>query len=426
MTYDFVAHPHREEVLKEVHARPFHPIKTPSRFLHYAFMTSAEQAADDRKAFQLFCLFNSAPPPPFWAKHHRVQIGKSTVQWEQHTEFTTYTWELATSNAHPFENVAGDVEIGMNKISQPGPLLVAIDLHLVAAGILTNVEAIFEHSSLAMARVDRNSALIATDFRADANGVVRLLVEDRGLTPARAGALVQRLLEIETYRMLALLGWPEAQKVSPAVKIIEDTLVRIARSMTETEGLSADHALLNELTTLAATLEAESAVSGYRFGASRAYDSIVQQRLKAIGEEPIDGWPTFEAFLARRMAPAMRTCAMLEERQANLSRKLTRATNLLRTRVDVEIEQQNRDLLASMNKRARMQLRLQQTVEGLSVAAISYYVVGLAGYVFKGAKESGYFPLESSIATALVVPVALIAVAVVVARIRLLHGKHDD
>ena len=113
-----------------------------------------------------------------------------------------------------------------------------------------------------------------------------------------------------------------------------------------------------------------------------------------IREHGVEGWPTFQDFLARRMAPAMRTCAMLEERQAKLSEKLSRAANLLRTRVDVEIERQNRDLLSAMNDRARMQLRLQETVEGLSVAAISYYVVGLAAYVFKGAKDAGLAALR--------------------------------
>ena len=142
--------------------------------------------------------------------------------------------------------------------------------------------------------------------------------------------------------------------------------------------------LLSELTELAAELEADAAASLYRFGASRAYNSIVEERLDALKEEVVPGYDTWSGFLQRRVAPAMRTCRSVEERQANLSGKLTRATTLLRTWVDVEVEQQNRDVLASMNNRARLQLRLQQTVEGLSVAAVSYYVVGLVGYLAKG------------------------------------------
>jgi uncharacterized membrane-anchored protein len=51
---------------------------------------------------------------------------------------------------------------------------------------------------------------------------------------------------------------------------------------------------------------------------------------------------------------------------------------------------QNQSLLASMDRRAKLQLRLQQTVEGLSIAAIVYYMAGLVGYV---ANALGHWPL---------------------------------
>lgn len=175
---------------------------------------------------------------------------------------------------------------------------------------------------------------------------------------------------------------------------------------------------------MAANSEAEAASSSYRFGASRAYDGIVQQRLAAVRETPLENHPTIASFLLRRMAPAMRTCEMLTERQASLTRRLAQTANLLRTRVDVDIEQQNRDLLRSMNERTRLQLRMQHTVEGLSIAAISYYVIGLATYVFKGAKDAG-LPLAPEIATALAVPVALICVGLTVRRIRKHHAVEE-
>jgi uncharacterized membrane-anchored protein len=135
----------------------------------------------------------------------------------------------------------------------------------------------------------------------------------------------------------------------------------------------------------------------------------------------VGGLPTWSSFLARRMAPAMRTCITTEERQANLSQKLARTANLLRTRVDVEVEQQNRNLLKSMNERTRLQLRLQATVEGLSVAAISYYVVGLFGYLVKAAQEAGVLRIEPSYATAAFVPLAVLGVWLLVRRIRRKH-----
>ena len=50
------------------------------------------------------------------------------------------------------------------------------------------------------------------------------------------------------------------------------------------------------------------------------------------------------------------------------------------------------NLLGAMNRRQQLQLRLQATVEGLSVAAITYYIVGLVGYAAKGLKEGGALP----------------------------------
>jgi uncharacterized membrane-anchored protein len=147
--------------------------------------------------------------------------------------------------------------------------------------------------------------------------------------------------------------------------------------------------------------------------------------LQTIGERKVGGLPTWSSFLARRMAPAMRTCATTEARQSDLSEKLARAANLLRTRVDVEMERQNRDLLKSMNDRTRLQLRLQATVEGLSVAAISYYVVGLFHYLMEGLHQKG-IGVDVTIATALFVPVAVAAIWLVLRRIRHKHITSAD
>lgn len=415
-------HPQRGPILAEVHARPFSPVETPRRILHFAFQTDGGQASADREALARFCAERGVPAPFAGANHHSVRIGETSLRWEQHSEFTTYSWELPAPVETPFAPPAALLPHGMQALPQPGPHLVSVDLHLLPQQATGRLDALFDASSLSASAVDGGAAVAATDFRAGPDGFVRILLLDRDLTPSRAGALVQRLLEIETYRIFALLGLPEANRIAPFVRRTEETLVRIASSMTTTAGLAADNALLDEMTALAAGLESEAAASNYRFGASRAYDGIVQQRLLAIGEQAHGGWPTIGAFLARRMAPAMRTCVMLQERQADLAARLARSANLLRTRVDVALEQQNRDLLAAMNARTQMQLRLQQTVEGLSVAAIGYYVVSLFGYVAKGAKDAGYLPIHVELATALFVPVALLLVWLAVRRIRRRNG----
>ncbi len=309
----------------------------------------------------------------------------------------------------------------MGRVLQPGPLLVAIDLHLLPAGTLVEgLGELFDPAQLAAADVEDGSALIATDFSARLHGFVQVLVANRNLSDTRTGALVQRVLEIETYRTLALLGLPEAQAVGPSIQRIETDLPVLIQEMQRSEGFEVNRRLLERLTGLAAELEAGAAGSLFRFGATRAYDELVRLRLEAIGERSIPSIPSWSSFLSRRMAPAIRTCVSTEERQANLSRKLARAAQLLRTRVEIELEDQNSGLLRTMNDRARLQLRLQRTVEGLSVAAITYYLVSLSHLVFEGAHEAGV-PINATVATALVIPWVLIGVAWTVGRIRKRH-----
>jgi uncharacterized membrane-anchored protein len=425
-TERLAAHPLRAAVLGEVHARPFTPIDTPRRVLHFAFETTGDRGEADRLALIAACAARGLPELPKGAKHHRVEFGAIALRWEQHSEFTTYTWELPSEppDGIPFHPPAAALGSPMAQVPQPGPLLVAIDLHLTADSERKIApERLFDRASLAAAENSDSTALYATDFRSDPAGFIRILIADRGLGAERAGALTQRVLEIETYRTLALLGLPEAQRLAPSVRRIETRLAEVTAATEGTEGLEANQRLLDELTTLAAELEAGAAASQFRFGASRAYDQILHLRLETIGERKVGGLPTWTSFLARRMAPAMRTIATLEERQTKLADKLARAANLLRTRVDVELQQQNRDVLRSMNERTRLQLMLQATVEGLSVAAISYYVVGLFGYLVKGVHDSGLVRFDPSLATGAFVPVAVLLVWWIVRRIRKRHIK---
>ncbi len=417
------AHPLRAAVLGEVHARPFTPIETPRRVLHFAFETTAERGEADRAALLSFCASRALPAPQPADKHHRVVFGATALRWEQHSEFTTYTWELPSEpGTAPFHPPAATLAGPMGLVPQPGLVLVAVDLHLLTDDAIAP-ERLFDRASLAAAENSDGTALYATDFRSDPAGFVRILIADRGLGPERAGALTQRVLEVETYRTLALLGLPEAQRLSPSVRRIETRLAEVTAATRGAQGLEANQRLLDELTTLAAELEAGAAASQFRFGASRAYDEIVRRRLETIGERKVGGLPTWTSFLARRMAPALRTCATLEERQASLAQKLARAANLLRTRVDVELEQQNRNVLRSMNERTRLQLMLQATVEGLSVAAISYYVVGLFGYLVKGLHDADLIRFDPALATGAFVPIAILLVWWVVRRIRSRHIK---
>ncbi|MET4387537.1 putative membrane-anchored protein [Bradyrhizobium sp. F1.4.3] len=425
----FKPHPQRDAVLGEVHARPFTRLVSPFSVIHFAVLAQGEAAASDRCRFIDFCLERNLRPPKQSAKHHQIVIGPAMLRWEQHSEFTTFTWIWSNTNgpaAHQFRNVDDTVRSLIRALRQTGQLLVAIRLEVEQGAAPTKrAEQIFDKNSLAMIATKSGAGVVASDFRVDENGFTKILVCDLGMTSHDLGALVQRLLEIETYRPLALLGLSAALELAPSVDRIDRRLVQALEEMQSGEGLQFNNHLLAELTALAASFERGATGGLFRFGASRAYDELVQSRLSIIEGNDISGYPSWSSFLARRMAPAMRTCATVEERQAALSVKLARAADLLRTRVDIEIEQQNHDLLQAINERTRQQLRLQYTVEGLSVAAIGYYVVSLFKYLAEGAHDVG-LGVDPSFLTAVFVPIAVGVIWLVSYKIRKRHFKHDD
>lgn len=428
----FTPHALRESVLNEVHARPFTPLTPPVSVIRFAFMAKGDSNAADRASLAAFCAIHGAPPPEPGIKHHQVNIGAVRLRWEQHAEFATLTWIWSPPAEAPprrFGVIAPELRALISALPQAGELLVAVKLEAESvadpvADPLARAEAIFDKSSLALVAFKGANGAVASDFRLDDDGFTRILVCADGATPERLGALVQRVLELETYRTLALLGLPAALELAPQVDRIERRLGEVLVEMQGAETLKLNNHLLTELTELAASLERGATGTLFRFGASRAYYDLVQARLNVIEGEPIAPYSSWSSFLARRIAPAMRTLNALEGRQSELSRKLARAADLLRTRVDVELEEQNRDLLRSMNERTKLQLRLQSTVEGLSVAAIGYYVVSLFGYLAKGAHDIG-LPVEPTFATAAFVPVAIALIWFTTHQIRKRHLKED-
>jgi uncharacterized membrane-anchored protein len=421
----FKTHPMREAVLGEVHARPFRPLSAPGIILHYAFTTTPEQAAADYDWFSDLCASQGAAGPGRAARHHVLEFGGGTLSWERHAEFTTYTWHGPATSPGPFGPLPTTHPFGV-AFRAPGPMLVSTRLDLCKAPVSQDWRSHYDLASLTVFKVENGAGVAATDFRPDGDGLTRIIVINEGMTTVQCGTVVQRLLEIETYRTLALLGLFEANSRQPEIGAIETELVDLTKSIQDTAGLEENRTLLEQLSRLAANLEAAAAASTYRFAASRAYYEIVQARLRTLGEEAAPGDLSMSAFLGRRLGPAMRTCQALEMRQDKLSEKLARATTLLRTRVDVDLEQQNRSLLESMNRRARVQLRLQQTVEGLSVAAISYYVIGLLSYLAKGVKTAGVPMPGPEVTTGLAVPVVVVGIWLIVRRIRSHHAEGTD
>ena len=236
------------------------------------------------------------------------------------------------------------------------------------------------------------------------------------MTPRQAGRYVQRLLEIDTYRMVALLALPLARELSPYLAASERELAEITTLMAQ-EGERDEPSLLDRLTRLEAEIESRYSDTHYRFAAAAAYYGIVRRRIDELREERLEGLQTFREFTERRLAPAMNTCTAVAQRQESLSKRVARATQLLSTRVDVARERQNQDMLASLNRRAKIQLRLQETVEGLSIAAITYYIVGLVGFAAKAIQEAGA-PINPTIVVGASIPVVIVIIAFGVRRLR--------
>jgi len=275
VSLDFDPHPLRRQVLDELHARPFQLVETPRRVLLHAFSTADLAAESERAALSAWCTATGAVRPDEGANFHRAVFPTARLRWERHSEFSTYGWDVPAPGDDPFHwPLPQPTPVG-GSLAAPGPLLVAIDLALIREEALKpDWQTLFDPASLCVSTVKGGAALIATDFRQDARGFTRILVVDRGLNPAAAGALMQRLLEVETYRCFALLGLPEAQRMGPIIGRIERELVAVAGRMKTATGLESNAALLDTLVALAAELEAEAALSSFRFGATRAAGAL--------------------------------------------------------------------------------------------------------------------------------------------------------
>ncbi|KZK82754.1 hypothetical protein PsAD13_02952 [Pseudovibrio sp. Ad13] len=403
-------HPLRQAILAEVHARPFVPMHGEWQILQYAFMVDQDKKQAEQQALLRFTSEETNPASRASEHYLHQTFEDYSLRWEQHSEFSTYAVERPLPSSFRTQDITLFTK---GLLDPPGKLIAAVQLTIKVAAEpeAGDLSEKFDLASLSVSQIIEGRATLVTDFKAGDDGIVSFLLLDHGLSPLELGATVRRVLELETYRTLSLLGLYEARKQQIVVSRIEQELVGITAQLrnsgdAEAHSLAHNEELLADLSSLAADLEASAMESLFRFGATRAYSDIVGRRLDTLGESNVSGYDMIGRFLNRRLAPAMQTCRAIEERQANLSRKLTRAVGLLRARVDVELERQNRDLLKSMDQRAKFQLRLQQTVEGLSIAAISYYVISLIGYALKGAKAVGS-PLDPAVGMAASVPLVV-------------------
>ncbi|MQX35923.1 DUF3422 family protein [Roseospira navarrensis] len=405
----FRQHPQREQLIGELHARPSDPLRAPLRVSQFTVLSGEHGAETDHAHFSALCARKGGSAPAAGAKQHIADFGGLTAKWERHTEFSSFTFYRRAHVSDPFDKTVID-ELPHEWLADlPGEVLSALHLAMLPCDAeIPGAEEIslryFNGNPLVANTVAGGKGRVWADFRLHADGFTRMLLQDCGLDARHAGRTVQRLIEMNTYRALALLSLPLAQDTIPRLRVIDESLAIVSTRMADAADQTTDAELLGRLSQLSADIESLAARTSYRFGATRAYYGLVRQRLRDLRTDRLEGYLTIDGFLERRMGPAMSTCESAAERQESLAQRASRIGSLLRARVEVGLERQNSDLLNSMNERSRIQLKLQETVEGLSVVAISYYAVGLVGYLFKGLKDAG-LPVNVGIATALSVPV---------------------
>ena len=416
-------HPLRYALSNELHARPFPSLSTPGRavFLAIKQQGAAENRDSDLDRQHLISLLDryGATHPQPDATHYSGTIGRYDLKWERHTEFVTYTVFLKGLGERPFD--PSDFEVFPEEWLQDAPgdrvtsALIRIEPNKEQTDVHELCESWFVQESMAISKVIDGAATIAGDFRIDAGGHSRFAVfiqPDTG--DRRAGRIVQRLCEIETYKSMSMFGLSRARKIGGRLNEIEQSLTGLMVDMTKKD--SSGEETLHKLLELSAELESMAAQASFRFGATGAYEAIVNQRIEVLREERIGGRQTFAEFMMRRYDPAMRTVKSLEKRMTSMSQRAIRAGELLRTRVDVERSAQNQKVLESMDRRADLQLHLQKTVEGLSVVAISYYAVSLVGYLLY--PVAGMFGLSKGMLLAITTVPVVVLVWLAIRRIR--------
>ncbi len=408
-------HPQRFVLHNEVHARASFIQSLPARASHFALLLSNEEKIQERKHLAALCERFVVALPEKDADHFSATFSSFQLRWEQHGEFSTYSFYVYDNPSDFFEDSALK-KVPLDWMAQlSGQMIVAAHTTIVDAEAVNfqtdadihSLREHFAHNPIIGSKVTGGAAAVFTDFRIHVDGFSRFLIINRDLKTEQAGRLVQRLFEIEVYRVLALLAFPIARKLYPELKKADRQLYTITNAMTQAD--NDDAKLLDELTILAAEVENHISSNHFRFAAASAYYQLVGNRVNDLREERIQGIQTFGEFIKRRLEPAINTCESISHRFTLLSERVSNASQLLRTRVDIIIERQNQALLTSMALRAKMQLRMQQMVEGISMVAITYYAASLIGKIAEALHAVGWH-VDAHLAEGVSIPFILVII----------------
>ncbi|MEO7186937.1 MAG: DUF3422 domain-containing protein, partial [Sphingomicrobium sp.] len=402
MIHERQYHPLRSALSAEMHLRKLPPLKPGVRMAQIVLLPGEDRDWKQIEAHLGLLCSHAAPNVDPQSRYFRETIGDTIFRWERHGEFCSFTFICDAPDAPWFDDTpfrdtpAGWVE------GLPGQVIRATRIAYVDKADAILPGSPFAAEDLVLCHVVGGRGEIRSDFRLHTDGFGRLLVVDHGLSGLEAALTVQRLQELSNYRNIALLGLPVAQSLTPEVSGIEQRLAALTVDIAAKQ--ADDDRALAELSFLSAELARIMAATRFRMSATLAYADVVAARLRSLDIVKVPGHQTLTGFTERRLAPATRTCASFVTRLDDLSRRVGWTSDLLRTRIETATAAQSRDLLASMNRRTKLQLRLQHTVEGVSIVAISYYALGLLGYILPALGLSAH----EKIVKAALVPIILL------------------
>jgi uncharacterized membrane-anchored protein len=414
-------HPLKDALIDELHNRPFPVVDLPAQVSSLVFLHNSNREAE---LDQLIALAQSqgATAPKANADCYYQSFKEFDLRWEFHNEFSTYT---VIRHGEPEQALFTDIFSFLPSDwvkNLQGQVIAAnhIDLRPAALAPKTEQEFAqkFNDQRLVGSKIYDGLATIWTSVQSEDDGFIRTLIIDEGLDSSQAGRVIRNLLEIAAYRSMTLLALPTARQLMPEVRHLEQRLVETNDKLNQLVSLEDEQALMNELIEEATQLEKLVADHNFRFSASEAYFNLTESRLNMLREQKIPTIRTLKQFHARRFIPAFNTCMSVVKRKENLSKRISRTSELLHLRLQLSLETQNQQLLASMDKRSEIQLRLQQTVEGLSVIAMTYYSMSLIELLLKPVVMENYLPISQGMALAVITPVVFLGAIFLTLRIR--------
>lgn len=421
-------HSLKDSLIDELHNRPFPVIQLPAQVSNIVVLDPADRDSEIAGLKQLAEIHNMTPPDDGVSCYYQSSEDFD-LRWERHNEFSTYTLICnkklsGTAFESGFSHISDD---WLSTLS--GQVISANHIDLRSSGEAPDspeeLEKYFDGRKLIGSKIYDGNAKLWTSMRSHSDGFSRTLLVDQGVDPSQAGRAVRNLLEISTYRSMTLLALPTARQLLPEISVLEQSLSATSEKLKQIETMEDEQNLMTELIAEATQVERLIADNSFRFSATEAYFNLTETRLNMLREEKIPTIRTLKQFHVRRFIPAYNTCMSVVKRKQNLSQRIGRTSELLHSRLQLSLEDQNQRLLASMDKRSKIQLRLQQTVEGLSVVAITYYSMGLLRLMVEPLPVERYLYLSDSAVVAIATPIIFFSALMVVRRIRKKLGSHD-